>query len=169
MTTNGGNTPGSDAEPVAWVIPGNDNAQDNGFLDAMAFRSGEFTRPLYAHPKVAKYPGMTFEQVWEIKKSEGYQYGRDALENVRFGWDLAQQSIMCSDKESETAEPVAERDDKEVAVFMELVESSEELLAQVKRFCVEEGEWDFYTGRFYTRRVEPAIKAARALLAKGAA
>ena len=46
---------------------------------------------------VAKYPGMTFEQVWEIKKSEGYQYGRDALENVRFGWDLAQQSIMCSD------------------------------------------------------------------------
>lgn len=34
--------------PVAWVIPGDDNARENGFIDAMAWQEGEFTRPLYA-------------------------------------------------------------------------------------------------------------------------
>lgn len=34
-------------------------------------------------------PAMTFEQAWAQKESEGYQYGADALENVRFGWDIA--------------------------------------------------------------------------------
>lgn len=38
------------AEPVAWVIPGDDNAKCNGFLDAMAHEEGEFSQPLYAHP-----------------------------------------------------------------------------------------------------------------------
>lgn len=33
--------------PYAWVIPGDDNAKDNGYLDAMAWREGEFTKPLY--------------------------------------------------------------------------------------------------------------------------
>jgi len=35
-------------EPVAWVIPGDDTANANGFIDAMCYRDGEFTRPLYA-------------------------------------------------------------------------------------------------------------------------
>jgi len=30
----------------------------------------------------------TFEEAWEIKKSEGYQYNGDALENVHFGWEI---------------------------------------------------------------------------------
>lgn len=30
----------------------------------------------------------TFEEVWAQKEREGYQYGREALENVRFGWEL---------------------------------------------------------------------------------
>ncbi len=37
-------------EPVAWVIPGNDNASAKGFIDAMAWQEGEFSRPLYAAP-----------------------------------------------------------------------------------------------------------------------
>jgi hypothetical protein len=37
-------------EPVAWVIPGSDNARADGFIDAMAWQEGEFSRPLYAHP-----------------------------------------------------------------------------------------------------------------------
>jgi hypothetical protein len=37
-------------EPVAWVIPGDDNARFDGWLDAKAWREGEFTRPLYAAP-----------------------------------------------------------------------------------------------------------------------
>jgi hypothetical protein len=31
----------------------------------------------------------TFEQVWAAKEREGYQYGEDALEQVRFGFELA--------------------------------------------------------------------------------
>lgn len=38
------------AVPVAWVIPGQDNARSDGALDAMAWREGEFTVPLYASP-----------------------------------------------------------------------------------------------------------------------
>ncbi len=40
----------SEAEPVVWVIPGDDTEDCNGFIDAMAWEEGEFTRPLYAHP-----------------------------------------------------------------------------------------------------------------------
>jgi hypothetical protein len=32
----------------------------------------------------------TFEDVWALKEAEGYQYGEDALEQVKFGWQLAQ-------------------------------------------------------------------------------
>lgn len=35
------------AEPVAWVIPGDDNESPSGFIDAMCRKEGEFTRPLY--------------------------------------------------------------------------------------------------------------------------
>lgn len=31
----------------------------------------------------------TFEEAWAAKEREGYQYGEDALEQVRFGWELA--------------------------------------------------------------------------------
>lgn len=41
---------GTQTEPVAWVIPGDDNARDNGAIDAMAWREGEFTKPLYDAP-----------------------------------------------------------------------------------------------------------------------
>lgn len=30
----------------------------------------------------------TFEEIWAQKEKEGYQYGREALEQVRFGWEL---------------------------------------------------------------------------------
>lgn len=35
-------------KPFAWVIPGSDTANDRGFIDAMAWEEGEFTKPLYA-------------------------------------------------------------------------------------------------------------------------
>ncbi len=31
---------------------------------------------------------MTFAEAWAVKAAEGYQYGADALEQVRFGWDI---------------------------------------------------------------------------------
>ena len=39
-------------KPVVWVVPGDDNANMNGFVDARFDREGEFTRPLYAKPVV---------------------------------------------------------------------------------------------------------------------
>jgi len=30
-----------------------------------------------------------FSIVWREKEAQGYQYGADALENVKFGWQLA--------------------------------------------------------------------------------
>ena len=33
-------------KPVAWIIPGDDNASANGFLDAKAFQDGEFSCPV---------------------------------------------------------------------------------------------------------------------------
>lgn len=33
--------------------------------------------------------GPTFEQVWSKMEAQGYQYGPEALEQVRFGWELA--------------------------------------------------------------------------------
>lgn len=32
---------------------------------------------------------ISFEDAWAQKEAEGYQYGEDALEQVRFGWELA--------------------------------------------------------------------------------
>lgn len=46
----------------------------------------EIVSHLAAHP-FPKLP--TFEQVWSRKEAEGYQYGEDALEQVRFGFELA--------------------------------------------------------------------------------
>ncbi len=38
----------------------------------------------------------TFEEAWAVKKAEGYQYGEDALEQVRFGWELRESYITQS-------------------------------------------------------------------------
>lgn len=35
----------------------------------------------------------TFKEAWAAKEAEGYQYGPDALEQVEFGWQLAQDEI----------------------------------------------------------------------------
>ena len=35
----------------------------------------------------------TFEQAWSEQKAQGYDYGYEALENVRFGWELALSAI----------------------------------------------------------------------------
>jgi hypothetical protein len=36
---------------------------------------------------------QTFEQAWALKEAEGYQYGEDALEQVRMGWEMAKGKI----------------------------------------------------------------------------
>jgi hypothetical protein len=35
----------------------------------------------------------TFEEAWAEKEAEGYQYGEEALEQVRFGWDIAKSEL----------------------------------------------------------------------------
>jgi hypothetical protein len=53
-------------QPVAWVIPGDDNAKGNGFIDAMAWRGGEFTRALYAASSAA----LDAPKAWTDAKAE---------------------------------------------------------------------------------------------------
>jgi hypothetical protein len=36
---------------------------------------------------------ITFEQAWKTYEAKGYRYGADALEQVRFGWEIAQQFL----------------------------------------------------------------------------
>jgi hypothetical protein len=35
------------------------------------------------------HPVVTFEQAWAVKEVAGFQYGPEALEQVRMGWDMA--------------------------------------------------------------------------------
>jgi hypothetical protein len=39
------------AQPFAWVIGSDNNANDKGFIDAMAWSEGEFTTPVYLLPQ----------------------------------------------------------------------------------------------------------------------
>lgn len=38
----------------------------------------------------------TFEEVWAIYKKRGYQYGYDALENVKFGWEIHRKAMLAA-------------------------------------------------------------------------
>lgn len=40
----------------------------------------------------------TFEQDWAIMQAQGYQYGEDALEQVRFGWELRHDAISLNER-----------------------------------------------------------------------
>lgn len=48
----------------------------------------------------------SFDDAWRVKEAEGYQYGHDALEQVRFGWEL---------REAYAAAPPIARLDPELA------------------------------------------------------
>lgn len=63
--------------PVAWVIPGDDNEDCNGFIDAMAYEDGEFTRPLYAaqpHDRTAldRYREKVLREAADELRGQGY-------------------------------------------------------------------------------------------------
>jgi len=36
---------------------------------------------------------LTFEEAWAEYEKRGYQYGHDALENVKFGWCIAKEAM----------------------------------------------------------------------------
>lgn len=40
----------------------------------------------------------TFEQDWSIMAGQGYQYGEDALEQVRMGWELRANAISLNER-----------------------------------------------------------------------
>ncbi len=58
-----------------------------------------------------KNMSLSFEEAWKSKEAEGYQYGEDALEQVRFGWELAQETshIASSASALEKAANVCEK------------------------------------------------------------
>lgn len=49
---------------------------------------------------------VSFEQAWAQKEAEGYQYGHDALENVRFGWEIAVAALSQPSPDEGAGEPV---------------------------------------------------------------
>lgn len=55
--------------------------------------------------RIEEARSMTFAQAWAKMRAKGYQYGEDALEQVRMGWDLAQDAL---DSERARAEGGAE-------------------------------------------------------------
>jgi hypothetical protein len=48
----------NEPKPFAWVLPGDDTARDDGFIDAMVIQQGEFSKPL---SKWAKNGGLNEE------------------------------------------------------------------------------------------------------------
>ena len=45
---------------------------------------------------VAEAERVTFAEAWAAKEAEGYQYGDDALEQVRFGWEIRQAKVLAA-------------------------------------------------------------------------
>ena len=73
-------------------------------------------------------PNPEFEQWWATKTAEGYQYGRGALENVRFGFEGAQearwQPIETAPKDAELLLLYDEQEESVRAGFWDAVEVS---------------------------------------------
>lgn len=41
----------------------------------------------------------TFDQMWDKYKERGYQYGEDALDNLRFGWRIREEAQLVNAEE----------------------------------------------------------------------
>jgi hypothetical protein len=57
-------------QPVAWIIPGDDNARADGSIDARISEEGEFTKPLYAQPYYLD--GLSIHQ-WREHAKNGWK------------------------------------------------------------------------------------------------
>ena len=71
-----------EGEAVAWVIPGDDNARDGGFIDAKCYRDGEFTQPLYASPS-PEAPSYTSDRVFDGVRSMSPEAAAAHVERVK--------------------------------------------------------------------------------------
>lgn len=67
--------------PRVRMSPEQEEAVYAGTLD---YNRGRWWKPLADVSTV-----RTFEEVWAEKEAAGFRYGRDALEQVRFGFELA--------------------------------------------------------------------------------
>jgi hypothetical protein len=65
-------------------------------------RAAEILRSLADAPAVPEVPkAVTFEQAWATYVAKGYRYGPDALEQVRFGWEIAVENLRTTPKTEE--------------------------------------------------------------------
>jgi hypothetical protein len=73
-----------------------------------------------------------FEEEWAKKEADGYQYGRDALENVKFGFEIAQEAYERGyDREVETSASV-------ITIALE-IEGDVDAASQVVEHFLDEG------------------------------
>jgi hypothetical protein len=79
-------------------------------------------------------PNPEFEQWWATKKAQGFDYGREALENVRFGFEGAQERRW---------QPIetAPRDAAGILAFWQAVDGSKATPNSYAVTYWESGEW----------------------------
>lgn len=93
---------------VSWWESGAEDWEElKGIVRAMLAQPAREAQPELEVKREAAEP-VTFEQAWQTYKAKGYKYGRDALEQVKFGWEIAQE--FASPPKREDAEPVAWRE-----------------------------------------------------------
>ena len=70
------------------------NAEHNSDWPEMANIASQAIDALEAmEAKISQCNSASFEDAWKEKVAEGYQYGSDALEQVRFGWDIRNATV----------------------------------------------------------------------------
>lgn len=68
----------------------------NGIDDMLAPMDRAMKALLWSAWQAAQKPLPTFDEVWGKKEAEGYQYGHDALTQVKFGYRLACEALQAS-------------------------------------------------------------------------
>ena len=128
--------PAPQAQPVAWIVPG-ENANTRGFIDAMAWKEGEFTCPVYAAagaqderercvaildslPTPASYTGVQYEQF--------------------LAWTAAARRRMLGDAPSSAPAPQAAGREAEDAAryrFIRDADKSDDLIPEIGLYAME--------------------------------
>lgn len=72
----------------------NDVKRISQLEDSVYTSNPRISRDLGAFPFRGGYSN-SFEQAWKGMEERGFQYGRDALEQVRLGWKLREETMHC--------------------------------------------------------------------------
>lgn len=123
--------------PLAWIIPGDDNENMNGFLDCKVNPDGEFTRPVYS------------QETLDSVKLE-----RDALKAEVFKWtydahcyaDRAEKAEAALAKAKQLSWERSEGWDKTLEELAEVKELNKEWAREAMK---DVGDWGSYADKYF--------------------